>query len=218
MMWPPDKQSTPLSELPEPGAVRYEVSEQTRVEFPLTLDVTDTEAFEHVQQRYLALAHSLGRPNDVKTRAQGILNRACFLLHWAALEVFLRSTIEELIALHPSILALHRRAKKTEVTYEELFKMSSSFSSVGDLLNGLIEVEFERMEAGGESVHGLINFLKKGLTFKRDSYKTWYVLKGCKQFTQYNDLVELKEVRNALLHDGGTPPELLGRLSSSTTT
>ena len=165
------------------------------------------DEFDRIQRSYLSLAHSLGKPDEVAKRAEEMLNQSCFLSHWTIFEVFLRSTIQELIKRHPSKIDSGTRGKKSTLNYEEILEMTSKFSSVENLRDSLIEREIERLQAGGESVHGLINFLKSEFHFKRDPYEAWYVLKGQRHTAHYNDLMEFKEVRNALMHDGGTPPE-----------
>jgi hypothetical protein len=206
VVWPPEMQKKPLSELPEPGKFEYRVAIETSAKLPLALDPADMEGFQRVQEQFLVLGHSLGRPDEVATRAEEMLCQACFLLHWAIFEAFLRSTVEELIKLHPSRIASHSRGRKSALSYEEIFQMSSAFSSVEDLRHGLIQREIERMQADGESVHGLMNFLKSEFKFEDDPYTSWYVLDGQVLTTHYNDLVEFKEVRNALVHHAGTPP------------
>lgn len=207
VVWPPEMQSKPLSALPEPGKYTMQITTKGKAEAPLPLDPADMDGFEQIQKSYLVLAHSLGKPGEVATHAEEMLNQSCFLLQWTIFEVFLRSTIQELIKRHPSKIASDSRGKKSALNYEEILEMSSKFSSVEDLRDSLIQREIERMQAGGESVHGLINFLKSEFRFKRDPYEAWYVLNGQRYTTHYNDLIELKEVRNALIHDGGTPPE-----------
>ncbi|MEA2033146.1 MAG: hypothetical protein U9N41_06140 [Euryarchaeota archaeon] len=207
VVWPPEMQSKPLSALPEPGKYIMQTTIKGKAEAPLPLDPVDMDGFEQIQKSYLVLAHSLGKPSEVATHAEEMLNQSCFLLQWTIFEVFLRSTIQELIKRHPSKIASDSRGKKSTLNYEEILEMSSKFSSVEDLRDSLIQREIERVQAGGESVHGLINFLKTEFRFKRDPYKAWYVLNGQRYITHYNDLIELKEVRNALIHDGGTPPE-----------
>ena len=65
------------------------------------------------------------------------------------------------------------------------------------------EHKLDKSESGGESVHGLINYLKSQFRFKQDPYKTWYVFKGQYHETSYGDLKQLKDMRNALVHDAG---------------
>jgi len=206
IIWPPNMQSEPLSALPEPG--RYIIETEHRAAVPLTLDLGDQESFDQVQETILSLAHSIGEPEDMAKRAGEMLNQSCLLLEWTIFEVFLRSTIEELIRRHPSKIASGGKGMKSSLDYEEILEMSRNFTSLESLRASLTEREIERMQAGGESVHGLINFLKSGFGFKRDPYEAWYVFNGERHTTHYTDLVELKEVRNALVHDGGRPPKL----------
>jgi hypothetical protein len=207
LIWPPDMQSRAISELPEPGKGVWKTRIVATAEAPLRLDPTDIVAFKRIQNSYLLFAHSLGKPDEAATRARDMLNRSCFLLQWTIFEVFLRSTIYELIKRYPVKIACGNRGKKFFLSYEEILAMTNELTSIESLRDKLIQREIERMQIGGESVHGVINFLKSEFRFKSDPYKAWYYLKGKMYKAHFNDLMELKEVRNALVHDGGTPPE-----------
>ena len=208
IFYPPEMQSKPLSALPEPGKYRFKVTMEAKASAPLTLDPANMDEFEQTQRTYLYLAHSLGKSDEVAIRAEEMLYQSCFLLQWTIFEVFLRSTIQELINRYPSKIAAGNRGKKSTLNYEEILEMTNKLSSIENLRDSLIQREIERLQAGSESVHGLINFLKSEFHFKNDPYEAWYVVKGQRQVTHYTDLMELKDVRNALIHDGGTPLEL----------
>jgi hypothetical protein len=203
IIWPPRMQTKPLSELPKPGVAQVRVTFQARVPFELDLE----DDFDQVQNIFLTLAHSRGEPEAVVKRAAEILYRSCFILQWTIFEVFVRHTVQELIRRHPSKLAAGRRGKKCSVSYDEVLEMTENLSSVETLRDTLIQREVERLQSGGESVHGLINFLKSEFHFENDPYEAWYVLDGERYTTHYQDIIELKEVRNVLVHDGGIPPD-----------
>ncbi|GAH19104.1 unnamed protein product, partial [marine sediment metagenome] len=133
IIWPPEMQLKPLSALPEPGKYIMVATIETKAEAPLTLDPADIDGFEQIQKSYLFLAHSIGKPDEVAIRAEEMLNQSCFLLQWAIFEVFLRSTIQELIKRHPSKIASGNRGKKSTLNYEEILEMTSKFSSVENL-------------------------------------------------------------------------------------
>lgn len=204
IVWPPEMQDNPRSELPEPGEYTMRVKSEESALISTELELED---YERTQQTFLSLAHSLGESEEVAERAQESLHRSCFLLHWVIFEVFLRSTVHQLIKRHPRKLTSTKKGKKPTLSYEDILAMSRNLSSVDSLRESLTDREIERQQADGASVHGLINFLKSAFNFERDPYEAWYVLEGERRETHYLDLMELKDVRNALLHDGGTASE-----------
>ena len=203
VIWPAELQAKPLRELPKPGT--YVVVESAEGTSEVEVDLEDVETFEETQRMFLAMAHALGEPNSVADRAAETLRRSCFLLHWGAFEVFLRSTILDLIRRHPSKIASTKKSGERSLTYEDILKLSEQLTSVEGLRDGIINREIERQQAGGESVDGLIKFLKREFRFDRDPYEAWYVLGGKRAKAHYGDLTEIREVRNALLHDAGKP-------------
>ena len=74
---------------------------------------------------------------------------------------------------------------------------------MGQLLEGLVGRELARTESSGESVHGLINYLKSQFRFQMDPYDAWYIYEGHEYKTSYQELMQLKQARNALIHDAG---------------
>jgi hypothetical protein len=207
IIWPKEMQTLPLPKLPEPGLKKFIVKVK-RTEMrtkSIDLDFKDEKTFSEVQRMFLKLAHSLGEPEEVRERAEEDLYRSCFLLQWTIFEVFLRSTIQELIQRHPSKVVASKQSRKASLSYEEVLEMSSYLTSIESLRDRIVQREIERLQSGGASVHGLINFLKDEFHFEDDPYQAWYVLNGEHKTTHYNDLIELKDVRNALIHDAGRP-------------
>jgi hypothetical protein len=204
LIWPPEMNSRPLSELPELGKSKFTVSIKTKIEAHVPFDLEIEEDFEKLQNTFLTLAHSVGKLDEVHDNTEAMLFRSCFLLKWTIFEVFLRSTIHELFRKHPNKLGNTNRGKKATLSYSEVAKLSENFSSIDQLRDKIVEKEIKNQQEEGESVHGLINFLNREFSFKNDPYKAWYILNGTKYTTHYNDLLELKEVRNTLIHDGGT--------------
>ncbi|MBB5353963.1 hypothetical protein HNR46_004234 [Haloferula luteola] len=203
VIWPEAKRSLPAEKLPEPGKKSFSVKLSVKASAPLSMDVEDQSQFEETQKTFLKLAHSIGKPGEVAAKASEIANRSCFLLRWTAFEVFLRSSVHALFRKHPRILAAGNRAKKATLSFADVVSMSGDFASVDDLQHALVEREIEHGESEGQSVHGLINLLKSAFDFKVDPYSSWYVIRGEKHQTDYNTLLEVKEIRNCLVHDGG---------------
>jgi hypothetical protein len=214
VIWPPEEQTRPLEQLPQPGLNAYTVTLKATARAPVDVDLHDLSAFEQNQAQFLRLAHALGEPAKVAERVSEVLNRSALLLYWTAFEVFLRSTIHELLRRHPHKLGRGKRGKES-ITYEDVVVLSSGLTSVEQLRESLVQREIERSEDGGQSVHGLINFLKAEFGFKNDPYKGWYVHKGKRYETAYSDLHQLKEARNALVHQSGDVTPLFAQENPS---
>lgn len=215
VFWPPEMQSKNLSELPKPGFWNVTIEEKITASALAKQDSEDLGNFEEIQKNYLLQAHSLGEPSQISDRAEEMLYKSCFLLEWTIFEVFIRSTVLELMKRHPSKIGTGNKSSKLVMSYEEIIEMTSKHPSADGIRQDLIQREIERMETGGESVQGLINFLKKEFRFKNDPYKAWYVMKGQRHTTHYNDLIEVKEVRNVLIHNGGVPHQSFFKMHPS---
>ena len=202
VLWPSKYHTMDESKWPDVGKKKYSVTLTVTAKSPHSVDPTNLDAFDETQQEYLRLAHALGEPSKVADRAGELLNRSLFLLEWIAFEVFLRSTVQELIRRHPSVLASGKRGKDS-VTLEEIIKLSKGLSDITVLRDNLANREIERQEHGGESIHGLLNLLKSQFKFKTDPYDAWYVLRGVRKRTSYSELMEFKDTRNVLAHDAG---------------
>lgn len=207
-IWPPEKQKLPMEKLPKPGGKSFKAKILMSAQVPMD----EADDFEKTQKTFLRLAHSIGEPDQAADRAREVLCRSCFPLRWTQFEIFLRSSIHELFKKHPHMLASTSRAMKPTVSYANVVYLSERFTSINNLREALVEKEIERSETEGQSVHGLINFLKSSFGFMEDPYKVWYVRNGQRYETDYNTLVEIKDVRNALVHDGGkVSDEFMGR-------
>ena len=203
VIWPAEKRSLPLEKLPELGKKTYSVTLSVKANACFSADIDDMTQFERTQKTFLRLAHSIGKPEEVADRTQEMLCRSCLLLRWTVFEVFLRSSVYALFRMHPQILAMGNRAKKASVSYADVVDLSQELTSLDSLQQALVEREIEHSEAEGQSVLGLINLLKSSFRFETDPYKAWYVIRGERHETDYKTLLEVKEVRNALVHDGG---------------
>ena len=163
------------------------------------------EKIDLIQKKYLELAHAMGdsnSPEKLKENSESMLYRSCFILEWTFFEVFLRDTIQKLIRKYPTIITSEKKSKGS-LSYNEIFELSQDFSSIQKLQYGIIEKEIEKMEGENQSVHGIINYLKSVFKFDVDPYKAWYIYYGDGYYTSYHDLLEIKNVRNALAHDDG---------------
>ncbi len=203
VIWPPEYQKKKLEQLPHCGKKSFQVSFRIKGQVSDEIEVSDKNVkIEETQTRFLQLAHALGDVESIAKRASEMLNRVVFLLEWGAFEVFLRDTFNELIRLHPHKLASGKRAHET-LTLEELMTFSNNLTNIEQLCKNLTTREMEKQEQGGQSIHGILNFIKAHFHLDNDPYTVWYVVEGKQHYTSYQFLVQLKEVRNALVHDAG---------------
>lgn len=203
VIWPPGYSKLSIDELPEPGVAEIQVNATVDPKQSFNFKVEDLDQFDTVQKTILRLAHSVGNPNEANDRAREILYRVCLLLRWTIFEIFLRNTIHELFRRHPNIIVSKREAKKPSLSYENIMELSENFTSIQSLYTKLVEREIEQSESEDHSVHGLINLLKDSFKFARDPYKTWYILNGKRFDVGYTTLLEIKEIRNVLMHKDG---------------
>jgi len=210
IIWPQDYNNRPLDKLPTPGQKLFAVQVSTTAGHPVELEVDDPEQFEKVQNILLKHAHSIGNPDEVIDRSREVLFRACFLLRWTVLEDFMRNTIHELFRKHPDKIVSQKSSAKPILSYEDVMNLSNNFSSIDALSEALIERQILQSESESKSVPGLIYFLKTSFDFNDDPFKAWYVLNGQRYETDHNSLIEIKEVRNAVIHnDGHVTPDFL---------
>jgi hypothetical protein len=205
IIWPQSYKNEPLNKLPKPGSSKYSVVLKIKASVKDKSNIEDLEDFENIQKKFLMLAHSLGKPKELGKNSTNILYRSCFLLHWTLFEVFLRSTLDKILIQNPELLFDDKQADKLTITYKDLFHFSNKLSDINCLQSKLIESEIAKQEGDGKSIHGIINFIKSKLQFDKDPYKAWYQFKGKRIETSYQSLIELKEVRNVLMHDAGFP-------------
>ncbi len=215
IIWPQSFNTKSIDELPEPGKKSYTVTMSITALTSKEEDLEDLENFEDIQKRFLSLAHSIGKPEDMHENAENTLYRSCFLLHWTSFEVYIRSVLDEIILKNPEILFNDRQSEKQNISYKDLFHYSNELKSISSLKTRIIENEISKHEGDGKSIHGIINFLKEKLNFTKDPYKGWYNLNGIRKETSYNDLMELKDVRNSLIHDAGFPKSSFFSINAS---
>ena len=201
ILWSVDETRVP----PEVGKKTFKVTVRTRAEAPhaIQVDPDDASAYEKNQEQFLQLAHSIGKPAEAADRAQEMLHRSGLLLCWTSFEVFLRSTIHELMRQQPRRLADSQRSRKKSLTYAELSELSLDFTSAESLLARIVDREIADQQSSNESILGLIKYLKSEFKLSRDPFEAWYVIRGERRVVNYNDLSEMRDVRNSLVHEAG---------------
>jgi hypothetical protein len=203
ILWPPSLREGDPAVWPKPGLRRFSVEVAILAEAEIGIDAADLQNFEHNQKSLLKLASEIGEPIKAAEQAEIMLLTSVFVNLWVSFETFLKSTIFELLKKHPRKLASTSYGRRASVTYEDVITYTREFLSVDALQEELIRREIERSESGNMSASGMINYLKNEFEFESSPYDAWYHFRGRRFNVQYQDLIEIKEVRNCLMHDGG---------------
>jgi len=197
IIWPPECQELDPEELPEPGKHMFEVTRTIAVTAARSLESEfNAGKFDDIENELLAHVHSLGGVDEVSDRVQAKLYRSAFLLQWTAFEVLIRQSAKALLLKHPRAIFSGKHSGK-KMTRAEVFDIASKSGEFRDIAVSLIEDEISAIRG----VNDIINFLKETFRFKKDPYHSWYVYKDQRRETSYVRLAELRELRNALVHD-----------------
>jgi hypothetical protein len=147
------------------------------------------------------LVHQLGDPEVVMQQADVALQTSGFLQHWIAFEVFLKATSHQMLRRHPE--RIRRRHGGAKFELDEILTWSNNFSSsMKQFQDSLIEHELVAVQADQGSVPGAIKYLKDNFSSESDPYEAPYTYDSEERRTSYMQLVQLKELRNALTHEG----------------
>lgn len=195
LFWPPEEHPKGLAGLPAPTTKKSYKVVITNKAFARS-DSLDT------REMFLKLASSHGDPKESSEHALALLRQVSFIQEWSSFEVFLREIAAFLLRKHPEKLGASK-GKKAEISVDEVVEMSKGSTSIEELREKMVQREIDRRQEEGQSVQGLMNFLKDEFRFQRDPYREPYICSGQQSTTHYNDLAEIKDVRNALIHDGG---------------
>ncbi|WP_288132445.1 hypothetical protein [Microbulbifer sp.] len=209
LIWPEEYQSKELDELPAPGKSKFKPKVSITAKAGLSIDTDELTGFEDKQMQLVRLAHAVGDKDKVTNKAETMLFQSSFLLNWTAFEVFIRESIHSLYRAHPKKLTKGQKGSAQSLSYKDIFQMSAEFDDIEKLKFSLIEMEIDKHQKDGESITGLINFLKSEFKFENDPYNAWYVLKGDKKKSSFNRITEIKDVRNALMHNAGKDVDTL---------
>lgn len=193
-------------DIPDPG--KYAFTNTVTLTAAVEISDDTKSNIDKLQQLLLSIGHSRGANADLSKNIEENLCKSILVLHWTSFENFLRQTIQELYHMHPELLVKNKQATKPSISYEEIFNFTSGFSSTEHLRARIVQKEVETAESEDKSVHGLINYIKSNFRFESDPYASWYIFKGNKVEFGYDDLMEVKDTRNTLIHDGGFPDKI----------
>jgi hypothetical protein len=203
ILWPPELRRKPASKWPKVGTYQVRVDFGVLAEAEIEVDVEDRQNFARNQKHLLKLVNEVGDAVELTKQAESMLFTSAFLHLWISFETFLKDTIHEMLRRHPEKLARTSSGRRASVSYEDIVKYTNGLTSASALREEMIRREIERSEAGDMSVSGMINYLKSEFEFSQSPYDTWYQWKGRRQEASYQDITDIKEIRNCLMHDGG---------------
>jgi hypothetical protein len=198
ILWPPSSQQDPKAQDLEPDKKSFRVTAERTMVVSDDLEIGQKENAEAVQDTLLSLAHAYGPDETSRSRALKTLFSSGLLLQWTAFEEFLRDTVAYMLRKHPTKIS----DKKKSVSYEELVALTQEFGSIEALQDALIQKEIDLLRAGGQSVQGLINFLKREFCLEKDPYAVTYIFAGQRLENGFADLLEVKDLRNVIAHNG----------------
>lgn len=130
------------------------------------------------------------------------LNENCFLSCFVYFENFVRNIINDLIDLDPEAMFNNRDISKEQITYSEVFNLSSEFTDINELKKSISQRIIDKQSSSKQSINSLINMIRDYF-LDGDPYDTWYVLNKNRIEVNYNDLLDFKEIRNIVVHNNG---------------
>ncbi len=187
------------------GKKRFRVTAKHSLKGEIDIDDDDPDASE----KLLSIVQTLGETESVVNKVSPLLYATVFVTRWNFFEAYLRELVRDLYRNFPESLA-HGKRGQTSISYTEVLALSENFSSIDRIREHLVEFEIAKAE-GQESIHGLINHLKESFALKPDPYSATFVFKSKKLTSSYNKLLEIKEVRNCIVHEGSDSIKLLAK-------
>jgi len=201
VLWPVHMQGSEDAKSLKIGESSWSIEATRRATETVKFDTDDTTSLRIIRSHLLFTARKLGEPTAVYSEAKELMLRSTFLSLWSIFEVFIRETFGELILKFPVALGKLPGGKKANISYEYLVEKTYGLLNLQPLIQNILALEIARTEAGGEGIHGLINLLKSTFRWENDLYSHGYKEHGVKLMTTYSDLLEIKEVRNVLIHN-----------------
>ncbi len=196
VIWPKEQQAETSKILPKLGEKKYNVKIDHQVSRNISMN-GEVDGF-------LAL---MGKEEDtidiLENKAKNLLNENCFLLGWSAFELYVKDIIYTLYHMKPESFFNEKQNSKEGVTYNDIYQLSDAFRDIEKLRESIIERIISKSEENEKGIHGSINLIKDKYLKGKDPYDTWYIYNGNKKRTNYMQLMDIKSIRNSLVHDRG---------------
>ncbi|NJN18969.1 MAG: hypothetical protein HC822_23285 [Oscillochloris sp.] len=152
-----------------------------------------------ITQRFMQEPAEVPAEDDVFSRTADVLNTSCFLMEWMFFEAFLKNTIYVLLHQYPNKLAAN--SPDMLLNYREISQATHAFSAIDQLRNQLIIGEIERSELHSQSIHGLIDYVRRVFRFQLNPYEIEYLYKGQKNTTSPRDLDDIRAMHKSITAD-----------------
>lgn len=196
IIWPPAYQSE--KDKPEYPKKIYAVKVNQAVSFPVVVSDDSPE-------QIAALLGDYKEFNAELERVGQLIHEQCYLSYWTIFEVFVKKLALALFELYPEIVFKNKKYGNDTIKYIDIFNTSEQFTSISSLKTYIMESIVETNgKVDNESIHSIINFIKECyMSNGVDPYKAQYVYNGEKIETSYVGLIQIKALRNSLVHDNG---------------
>lgn len=195
LRWPPE--SVDIPNFPEPGKWTVKLRLHAQVDLHESLTPEGSQEFSEVREEFLRLTGALGDASRVADHAEVHLFRSAFLLQWTTFEIFVRQAVRGLMLANRESLFAGKRGKDS-ISKKDLLEILTKSPNIDATWSLLVDRELSEFRG----VHSLINYMKSEFNFHQDPYKAWFVYKGAVEHATYQTLVETKNDRNRLIHEG----------------
>lgn len=147
--------------------------------------------------------------NKTTSEAQEILNRETFLLYWSAFEQYIKQMALVLFELFPDEVFKNKKYGKETMSLLDIFVQSKKFTDMSELRDYILNTIIGLATQGNkDSISKTIQFIRDCFIEKsKDPYVLWYVYKGERYQTSYLDMDNIRNIRNALVHENGKMSE-----------
>ena len=143
--------------------------------------------------------------NKATSEAQEILNRETYLLYWSAFEQYVKQMALVLFEIFPDEVFKNKKYGKETMSLLDIFVQSKKFTDMSELRDYILNTIIGLAAQGNkDSISKTIQFIRDCFVEKsKDPYVMWYVYKGERYQTSYVDIDNIRNIRNALVHENG---------------
>lgn len=137
--------------------------------------------------------------------AQEILNRETFLLYWSAFEQYVKQMALVLFELFPEEVFKNKKYGKETMSLLDIYVQSKKFTDISELSSYILGTIIGNSAQGNkDSISKTIQFIRDCFMEKSDDpYTLWYVFHGERCQTSFIDVDNIRNIRNALVHENG---------------
>lgn len=194
IIWPSKYQFS--DKKPEFGKKLYAVEMKPKVKVKTEISDEDLKGYIKVAFKDL---------NKTTSEAQEILNRETYLLYWAAFEQYVKQMALVLFEIFPDEVFKNKKYGKETMSFSDIFIQSKKFTNIDELRDYILSsIIGLALQGNKDSVSKTIQFIRDCFIEKsKDPYVLWYVYEGERYQTSYVDIDNIRNIRNALVHENG---------------